>query len=234
MAILIILFLWNKELFMKNRKIFLAALALTLVLGIMACATTGDSASVSTSGEETIVCLGDSITAGYSATVPGKEDKSKSWPAFLQKKVNIPVINAGVSGDTAAKGLARVKKDVLSKNPRIVIIELGGNDDMQKIPLATTKNNLQKIIDMVNDGRRKIYICKFYPWTDEQYEKTYIMLKTLASSNNIELIEGIYDGVWGIHMGDPGHPNAKGYELMAEHFFNALNPYLEANNLLKE
>jgi acyl-CoA thioesterase-1 len=186
----------------------------------------------STSGEETIVCLGDSITAGYSATVVGKEDRSKSWPAFLQKKVNIPVINAGVSGDTTAQGLARVQEDVLSKNPRIVIIGLCGNDYFQGIPLATTKDNLQKIVNMVNDRKRKIYIISgLYPEWNEQVANAF---NTLASSNNVELIDGIFDGVWGIHMGDDIHPNAKGYELIADHIFNALKPYLEANNLIKK
>jgi len=200
----------------------------------MACATTGDSASGSTSGEETIVCLGDSITAGYGATIVGKDDKSKSWPAFLQNKVNIPVINAGKSaGETSAQGLARVKKDVLSKNPRIVIIQFGGNDQFQRIHPTTFQNNLQKIIDMVNDGKRKIYLANPFPFVDE-WNASYInMFQTLASSNNIELIMNSWDSVYGIHMSDKVHPNAKGYELMAEHIFNALKPYLEANNLLR-
>jgi acyl-CoA thioesterase I len=218
---------------MRNKKIFLVVLALTLVLGIMACATTGDSASGSTSGKETIVCLGDSITAGYGATIVGKDDKSKSWPAFMQNKVNIPVINAGVSGDTTAQGLARVKRDVLSKNPRIVIIGLGGNDLFQNKPLATTKNNLQMIIDMVNDGNRKIYLVDAFPDVNEYNEQYHIMYNTLASSNNIELIVDQFDGVYGIHMSDEVHPNAKGYELMADNIFRTLKPYLEANNLLK-
>jgi acyl-CoA thioesterase-1 len=223
----------QKEFFMKNKKTILVVLALTLVLGIMACATTGDpSTGDSTSGEETIVCLGDSLTAGANATVVGKDDKSKSWPAFLQNKVNIPVINAGVSGNTTAQGLARVKRDVLSKNPRIVIILLGGND-YQKISLATSQKNLQKIIDMVNDGKRKIYLVIFFPgWPDQAR-----MFIRLASSNNIELIRSLWDGFVDMdkeHISADGmHPNAKGYELMADNIFNALKPYLEANNLLK-
>jgi lysophospholipase L1-like esterase len=149
----------------------------------------------------------------------------------LQNKVNIPVINVGVGGDTTAKGLARVKKDVLSKNPRIVIIMLGANDWGQKVSLATTQKNLQKIIDMVNDGKRKIYLVRFYPgpgWN----EKVDNMFNTLVSSNNIELIDAPWDDVWKNSL-DGFHPNAKGQELMAEHFFITLKPYLEENNLLK-
>jgi len=223
---------------MKNILKVFGIIALVAIIGISmaACASsnaaTGDSTVNATSGEETIVCLGDSLTAGANATIVGKDDKSKSWPAFLQNKVNIPVINAGVSGNTTAQGLARVKKDVLSKNPRIVIILLGGNDYLQKIPLATTKNNLQKIIDMVNDGKRKIYLIRFYPgpgWNDQVDN----MFNTLASSNNIEQIDASWPDVWKNMSADGMHPNAKGYELMAEYIFNDLKPYLEANNLLK-
>jgi acyl-CoA thioesterase-1 len=226
---------------MKNRKqnslARIMVIAAIFSILFMAYVTTGGQVfAEDASNVETIVCLGDSLTAGANATVLGKDDKSKSWPAFLQNKVNIPVINAGVSGDTTAKGLARVKKDVLSKNPGIVIIVLGINDKLQKIPLATTKKNLQKIIDMVNDGKRKIYLAKWYiDWNEQSIN----MFNTLASSNNIELIENIWewDDVWEVKenmSADGNHPNAKGYEILADKFFNALKLYLEANNLLKE
>jgi acyl-CoA thioesterase-1 len=220
---------------MKSKLIFVLCVIFSVVF--MACATTGGS----TSGEETIVCLGDSLTSGMSATVVGKDDKSKAWPAFLQNKVNIPVINAGVGGNTTAQGLARVKKDVLSKNPRIVIIELGINDYWQKVPLSTTKNNLQKIIDMVNDGRRKIYLtsCSWFgsiPNDQVWAAQVEDVFNTLASSNNIELIDATFVlDILKEHLSaDNMHPNAKGNEIMADYFFEALKPYLEANNLLKE
>jgi acyl-CoA thioesterase-1 len=200
----------------------------------------------------TLVCLGDSLTAGYGAVVPGVEDKSKSYPAFLQRKINIPVINAGISGDTSSEGLSRVNSDVLSKNPRIVIIELGANDLFQGILISVTRNNLQNIIDMVNNGNRKIYIAKFYTEAVaramaakvgindyniqiliqiliDQYDTMY---KDLASANDVVLIDDIWDGVWGIHMSDIVHPDAAGYEIMADNYFKVLSPYLEANNLI--
>jgi len=227
----------------KFTKLF-GIIALVAVIGFsmatvfIACASTGgsssDSSAAPATGQETIVFLGDSLTAGQYMTSDGKwlEDRSKAFPALLQNKVTIPVINAGVSGNTTAQGLARVKRDVLSHNPRIVVIWLSANDFLQKIPLSTTQKNLQKIIDMVNDGSRKIYLVRMYPNWSEQSMKMY---DTLAASNNIELIEDIdWVGVYAHMSADGHHPNAAGHEILAENFFKALKPYLEANNLLKE
>jgi acyl-CoA thioesterase-1 len=223
---------------MKNRKqnSFAGIMATAAIISLLvtACATTGGTASVeSASAEETIVCLGDSLTAGTGITAAGKDDKNKAWPALLQNKVNIPVINAGVNRDSTAKALARVKKDVLSQNPGIVIIYLGANDFFQKLPLSTTQKNLQEIIDMINDGNRKIYLVISYPNEPQQAMDMY---KKLVASNNIDMIYSDVDwnGYWGGNRLDGIHPDAKGNEIMAEGVFKALKPYLEANNLLKE
>jgi lysophospholipase L1-like esterase len=58
------------------------------------------------------------------------------------------------------------------------------------------------------------------------------MFDTLAASDNVELIDDIWKEIWGIHMSDRVHPNAKGYEIMADNYYNAIKPYLEANRLL--
>ena len=58
---------------------------------------------------------------------------------------------------------------------------------------------------------------------------------SLASKNNVELIEDIWDGVWGIpgYMSDEVHPSAAGYKIMADNYFKALKPYLLENDYLK-
>ena len=211
--------------------------------------STSNGASNNQGGGGPLVCLGDSLTAGYGAATPGREDKTKSYPAYLQNKVRIPVINAGVSADTTSQGLARVDIEVIPYDPQIVIILLGANDFGRGIPITAVRDNLQKIITKINNGKRMIYLAKFY--TEEiaremgnQYGLTdYIvqtviinqldsMYNTLASENNIILIEDIWHGVWGVHMSDAVHPNARGYEIMADNIINILLPYLQANNLL--
>ena len=197
-----------------------------------------------------MVCLGDSLTAGYGASVQGVTDKTKSYPAYLQNRVSIPVINAGVSGDTTAQGLARVDAEVLSQNPQIVVIFLGANDLGRLIPVTTTKANLQNIINKVNNGNRKIYLVKFYTpavagalanalgITDNAVQAALItqydnMFNSLESENDVTLIEDIWSGVWGINMSDAVHPNSRGYEIIANNVFNVLQPYLQGADLLK-
>ena len=235
---------------MKKLGIFGNAVVLTLVFCVFLFAFIQcDNGTTSIYEGITVVCLGDSLTAGHGATTPGLVDRSKSYPAYLQNKINIPVINAGISGNTTTQGLFRVDAQVLSQNPQIVIINLGANDFFQRIPVTTTRDNLQNIINKVNDGNRKIYLVKFYTEeiamelfdvfgvTDydfqaiiDQYDELF---DSLVSENDVTLIENIWCGVWGIHMSDPVHPDAEGYEIMANNIFNVLQPYLQANDLLK-
>jgi len=70
----------------------------------------------------TIICFGDSLTEGVGAE-PGED-----YPAALSRELGLPIINAGQRGDTTAEALARISDAVLNKNPRLVIVLLGGND----------------------------------------------------------------------------------------------------------
>lgn len=230
----------------KNMFFSLLIFAVTFCFLLAAC----DNDAPNDDRGPVLVCFGDSLTAGRNATSFGADDKSKSYPAFLQKKVNIPVINAGESGNTSAQALLRVNGDVLSKNPRIVIILLGANDFFQQIHLTSTQPNLQSIIDKLNNGNRQIYLAKFYNESvamdmgavykmPEEAVKSLIndydaMFNALASSDNVTLIEDIWQDVWGVHMSEDNfHPNAAGYEIMAGTIFNVLQPYLEENGLLE-
>jgi len=220
---------------MKTIKIFgIVIIVLLLALSMTFFGCDNDSTN---NNDVIIVCLGDSLTAGYGATTPSVDDKSKSYPAYLQKTTNISVINSGVSGNTTTQGLARVDSDVLSYNPNIVIILLGANDVFSGIPISMSQNNLQNIINKIDNGNRKIYLAK--PYTDviatalsissdtiTQYNNMFFTLAT--SSSNITLINDIWDGIWGIHMSDIIHPNAKGYEIMADNIYNVIKPYLES------
>ena len=81
----------------------------------------------------------------------------------------MPVINAGRRGDTTAQALERLSDDVLDKNPRLVIIFLGGNDFLRQLPRRDTQENLEAIVRRVQDRGAMVVIAgmKLGVFTDE-------------------------------------------------------------------
>src|ERR1700712_385755 len=98
--------------------------------------------------KKTILVFGDSLTAGY-----GLDDPSEAFPGVIKAKIDslkLPytVVNAGVSGETSAGGLGRIDW-ILKQKVDIFILELGANDGLRGIPVKSTTQNLQAIIDKV-------------------------------------------------------------------------------------
>jgi lysophospholipase L1-like esterase len=83
-----------------------------------------------------IVCMGDSLTEGYQI------DLSKRWTSVLQKRLNIEIINSGISGDTTGGMLARFKEMVIDHKPSHVIIMGGTNDMFAGVTVEIVKSNI--------------------------------------------------------------------------------------------
>jgi len=120
---------------------------LVLPILLISCSKAPEVRNLDSRGSN-IICLGDSLTSGVVAE-PGQD-----YPSLLSGHLNKKVINAGVSGDTTRDALKRIKKDVMEQNPRMVIIILGGNDFLQKLPKEETFQNLEKMVDLVQSGGR--------------------------------------------------------------------------------
>src|SRR2546430_641414 len=115
-----------------------------------------------------VIAFGDSLTAGYGAQ-PGED-----YPSKLSTMIGTTVINAGVSGDTTESALARIDNDVLSRNPRIVMVGLGGNDFLQGVPIATTERNLRSAIRAIHGGGAMVVLLGFrFPTLGASYEAMY-------------------------------------------------------------
>jgi len=89
--------------------------------------------------------LGDSISAAYGIPL------AQGWVALLQQRLQargttIRVVNASVSGETSAGGLARLPALLARHQPRVVLVELGGNDGLRALPVARLRDNLQQIV----------------------------------------------------------------------------------------
>ncbi|WP_315708061.1 multifunctional acyl-CoA thioesterase I/protease I/lysophospholipase L1 [Brenneria uluponensis] len=108
--------------------------------------------SVRALAANTLLVLGDSLSAGY--RIPA----ATAWPALLnQKWQNAPdgvkIINASISGDTAAQGLARLPALLRQHQPRWVLIELGGNDGLRGFPPQNLEKDLARIITRVKEAK---------------------------------------------------------------------------------
>ena len=187
----------------------LLAVALVLVVWALWPSPYSRVVNVASRGSN-IIAFGDSLTAGYGAQ-PGED-----YPSKLSKLIDAPVINAGVSGDTTDMALARIDADVLSRDPRIVIVGLGGNDFLRSVDIATTERNLRTIIRRIHGAGAMVVLLGFrFPSLSVDYEKMY---ERVADDEGCLLVPRMLRGI----ITDPNlksdevHPNARGYQIMAE------------------
>ena len=169
-----------------------------------------------------VIAFGDSLTAGYGAGA------GEDYPSRVSSATSIPIINAGVSGDTTEGALARLDKDVLSHDPRIVIVGLGGNDYLPSIPIATTETNLRSIIEKIEGAGAMVILLGFrFPSLNADYEAMY---KRVAHDGQCLFVANILSGI----ITDPQlksdevHPNARGYQLLADRVAGPLQKLLRA------
>jgi acyl-CoA thioesterase-1 len=182
---------------------------------------------------KTILCFGDSITAGY-----GLDDTNDAYPAVLQHTIDslqlgFTVINSGVSGETSAGGKSRINW-VIKQAPTVFLLELGANDGLRGVPLTETQANLQAIIDVVKDKSPKSIIVlagmELPPNMGGDYTTEFRQLfADLAAKNNIAFIPFILKDVGGIaslNQRDGIHPNVAGHKLVADTVWEVLEPLL--------
>lgn len=170
---------------------------------------------------EIIVCFGDSLTYGTGAS------KGMSYPDQLSRMTGRSIVNAGVPGDTTEDALTRLEDDVLSHEPDIVLITLGGNDLKNGISKEQAFDNLASIVREIQSRGSLVVLAGIdIPFFGKGFGDAY---KNLARDTGSLLIPNIFDGIMGKPglMSDQIHPNSKGYTIMAEHFYDEIKPYLK-------
>lgn len=168
-----------------------------------------------------IIAFGDSLTAGNGAGA------DEAYPVRLASRLGVPVINAGVSGDTTTAALARLDADVLDHDPRIVIVGLGGNDFLRREAAEATEANLRTIVRSIQGAGAMVILLGFeFPSLNADYAAMY---ERIAEEEGCVLVPGVIDGVLtdSSLRSDPFHPNARGYEVMAERVAGRLEKLVE-------
>jgi acyl-CoA thioesterase-1 len=188
-----------------------------------------DIAIAETSSKKTILCFGDSITAGY-----GLDDVNDAFPGVLQTKIDsldldYVVVNSGLSGETSAGGRSRIKW-VLNQDIDVFLLELGANDGLRGVPLSETRANLQAIIDVVRDKNPNIPIIlagmELPPNMGQDYTTEFrSIFSDLAKKNEVAFIPFILKNVGGIpelNQQDGIHPTVEGHKIVANTVWEVL------------
>lgn len=193
-----------------------------------------EQATTNNTQTKTILCFGDSITAGY-----GLDDSNDAFPAVIQQKIdslalNYTVINSGLSGETTAGGKSRISW-ILNQPIDVFILELGANDGLRGVPLTETRANLQGIIDAVKtkSPETKIILAgmQLPPNMGQDYTAEFRQIFIdLAEKNNLEFIPFILKDVGGIaefNQRDGIHPTVEGHKILANTVWEVLEPLVK-------
>ena len=177
---------------------------------------------------ETVVFLGDSITAGYGL------DENDAYPALIQATLSPTawkVVNAGVSGDTTAGGVRRVAW-LLKSKPEIVVIALGANDGLRGVPTAKIQANLLQMITAIKaSGARPLLVgMQMPPNYGADYRTQFAAVwPTVAAASQVPLLPFLLEGVAAdraLNQTDGIHPTAAGQRIIGQHLLNFLGPFM--------
>lgn len=195
---------------------------LALLVLLLAVACGGGKKEAALPAGSKVLALGDSLTAPHG--VKAGED----WPTLLGQKTGWVVINAGVSGDTSAGALARLPELLDEHQPQLVLVSLGGNDMLRKIPQAQTVGNLGRMLDLAKaSGARTVLLATPKPSIAGAVFNNLApadFYAEVAKDKKVPLIgDAISDVLSDTNLkGDHLHPNAAGHALLADKIHAAL------------
>ena len=194
-----------------TRRRFMQISAL-LAAALTACSKTAPHAALPEGS--TILALGDSLTAGYGA------DAEAAYPAVLASLTGWQIINGGVSGNTSAQALARLPA-LMRRQPQLVLVSIGGNDFLRKVPEADTRSNIRQIVQQIKAaGVPAVLVAVPYFTTGALFGRLseHPMYEELAAELNVPIFKGAWAEVLGDKKlkSDQIHANAQGYRVFAE------------------
>jgi acyl-CoA thioesterase-1 len=190
-------------------------------------------ASASAQAEAPVILVfGDSISAGY-----GLAHVEQGWVELLKTRLKAlgygyQVVNASVSGETTAGGLARLPRALELHHPKIVILELGGNDGLRALPIGQMRANLTQMVDLASAAGAKVLLLgmRMPPNYGPQYTEQFAMVfSDLARDKKLPLVPFLLTDIAlspTLLQGDDIHPNALGQPILLENVWPMLKQML--------
>lgn len=184
------------------------------------------------SAPKTLLVLGDSISAEYGLP------RNTGWVSLLQQRLsdekqNIQVVNASISGETTAGGQTRLPALLQQHKPSIVIIELGGNDGLRGLSLASTQANLRAMIKAAERAGARVLMLGMQvpPNYGPDYSKRFAaMYQSFARERSVKLVPFFFTGLENtdqFFQPDRIHPNQRAQTILLENAWPALKPLLK-------
>jgi acyl-CoA thioesterase I len=208
-----------------------------LVWAVAHCSVAGVSppALGQTAARRRLLVVGDSLSAEYG--IP----RGTGWVALLEQRlkreaIKATVVNASISGDTTAGGRSRLPALLAQHKPAVVVIELGGNDALRGLPLATTQANLAEMARAARAAGARVLIAGMQvpPNYGRQYSADFVALfATVAKAEGAALVpfllKGVADGpeAQALFQPDGIHPTAAAHPRMLDNVWPVLRPLLK-------
>ncbi len=164
-----------------------------------------------------LIAFGDSITFGRDATT------GNDFVSLLSARLGVPIVNKGVSGDTTDDALLRINADVLSQDPGLVMVFLGGNDFLQEVPTNEIFANIETITERIVVDGSAVLILAYQDFFFTNYDARY---RAIAWEHGAAYVPDVMGGILGnpFRTTDLIHPTNTGHAIIADR----IEPYLRA------
>jgi acyl-CoA thioesterase-1 len=189
------------------------------------------AAPAASAADRSILVLGDSVSAAFG--IP----QARGWVALLaqrlkQERLDYSVVNASISGETSAGGLARLAPALEKNRPAVVIVELGGNDGLRGMPVAQMRKNLDAIAEQSQKAGARVLIVGMQvpPNYGAKYASDFeATFNEVARRHDAPLVPFLFEGFADrreLFLPDGIHPTVEAQPLMLESVWKRLRPLL--------
>lgn len=178
-----------------------------------------------------VLVFGDSLSAAYGIAA------NRGWVTLLaerlkRERLDYSVVNASISGETTAGGVARLPKMLATHRPAVLVLELGANDGLRGLPVAAMKKNLAAMVAMGQKAGAKVLLVgmRLPPNYGPEYTNAFDgAFAELAKAHKAALVPFLFEGFGEtreLFLDDRIHPNEQAQPLLLENVWKALRPLL--------